>query len=104
MAGFAGKEIVVIIEFTNRRRIGVGGPAAFGANVCRQAIDHGAGQVRKGHGLAAGGDHRLAVYAGNGDGGIVDDAVDGHGRRLVVQRTVISGNFGDLPGELLRPC
>ena len=56
-----------------------------------------------GQGQEAGVAHGLAIDGGDGDSGVVDEAIADHCDDLGVGFPVVGGHLGDFPGELLFP-
>ena len=96
-----GEERVVKIELAHRGAVGPGRP--FGVNALRtgHAEHAGAAVARVTERLRPGVGDGRAVDGGDGDGRIVDDAVDHHGGDVVVDLDGVDGDGGDLPGQLI---
>jgi len=70
----------------------------------RRHSEHGrASLIRSRQSHVACRDHRPAIDRSDRHGRIVDDAIYDHRRNITLDRDTISGNAGDLPGELVVP-
>ena len=101
MGIIGGEEGVVIVELAHRRAVGPGGPFRADRGAGGRAEDRGAALAGMAERHAARGDDRAAVDGGDGDGGIVDDAVDDHRGHVLRHGDLVGGDAGDFPGELV---
>ena len=99
-----GREVgVVHVEFAHGNPVGEGGPLAVEATVVGHAKEAGTAVAGMGvaEGEEAGVAHRRAVDCGEGDCGVVDDAIANHLGDICVERLVVGGELGQLPSQLL---
>ena len=104
VAVVGGQERVVHVEFAHRGAVGPGGP--LGADPDRRvhaehccALPARPGRMRQRH--VARRHAGVAVDAGDGDGCVVDHAVDDHLRRFRRHLDGVGRHVGNLPGELV---
>ncbi len=101
MRVIGGEKRIVHVQLSHRGAVGPGGPFrgdAFGGG---DAEHGGAVLVRTRQRHIARRNDRTAVDRGDGDRGVVDDAIDDHRRDVLVDRDFVGGDTGDLPGELV---
>jgi hypothetical protein len=98
--GVLGREEgVVVVELANGDSVGPGRP--LGTESSGDAEHRGSRLVGVVFGLRPGGDGRGAGEGGGGHRCVVDQPVDHHLGDLRGDRHGVSGDFGDLPGELV---
>ena len=100
-----GEVAVVHVQLAHGHPVGEGRPLAVEAALAADSEQRGAGPFRVGvaEGEQAGVAHRVAVDGGDGDRGVVDEAVADHPGDLGFEGAVACRHGGDLPGELLLP-
>ena len=97
-----GEEGVVVVELAHGHTVGPRGPVRADSLGLLEAEDGGTGAVGVGFRLTARGDDGRAAEARDGDGGVVDDAVDDHvDGGLVEGSGGVGGKVGEAAGELL---
>ena len=95
-----GEEGVVVVQLAHGGAVGEGDPlGGVGAVLAEDERAVVVGGVCLGH-LAGDGD-RAAVVGGDGDGGVVDDAVDDHLAGVFRHLHRVDCDFGDLVGQML---
>ena len=100
--GVIGGEVgVVEIQFAHRGSVGPGRPFGLEPLIPAEPEHRPAARARMGQGLRPCGGDRRAVDGGDGDGGVIDDAVDHHRRAIVRDRRFVGGDGADLPRQLL---
>ncbi len=99
--GVVGSEVgVVEVEFTDGGAVRPRGPFRGDTGAAAEEGSAG-GRAPMGGGLGAGDGDRTALQRGDGDRGVVDHAVDGHGDAARVEFVGGGGDGGQLPGQLV---
>jgi hypothetical protein len=96
-----GEEGVVEVEFAHRHAVGPCRPFRRDALGGGKAEYGSAGQEGVSLRLRPGARHRAAHQRCGGNRRIVDDAIADHLDHIGVERDVVCGDRGDLPGELV---
>ena len=101
MAVLGSEEGVVIIELAHGGAVRPGRPLRMHPHVRTAAEHRRAAGARMRQRLGAGGNPRMAVDRGDGDGGVVDHPVDDHLGNCRLDLDRVGRDGGDLPGELV---
>ena len=89
------------IKLTYGRGVGPSGPFAMDACLVGYTQQSGAAGPRMGEGLGARIGDRVVVEGGNGDTGIINNAINRHFGGVLIVRCRIGCDGGKFPGELI---